>query len=93
MRVQCISDQALTPAEMGAVLTSCWPDFTVQQEDIELIGESNTSWRVPVPAPLAARISSGEQESKWQNSATVPVDGEPTTVVLTFDPGTAQEGD
>jgi len=91
MKVECVSDHALTLAEMGAVLASCWPDFTVSAEDIEPLGGSGEAWRVPVPAPLAARIRSGEQESKWQNSATVPVDGTLTTVVLTFDPGTAEE--
>jgi len=91
MRVDCTSDHALTLAEMGAVLASCWPDLVVQQEDIEPLGSSGEAWRVPVPAPLAARISGGEQGSKWQNGATVPVDDQLTTVTLTFDPGTATE--
>ena len=91
MKVDCTSDHALTLAEMSAVLASCWPDFTVQQEDIEPLSSSGEAWRVPVPSPLAARISGGEQGSKWQNGATVPVDDQLTTVMLTFDPGTATE--
>jgi hypothetical protein len=93
MRVQCISDHQLIQDTMAAVLASCWPDFTVELTDIELIGEDNTSWLVPVPPALVARIRAGQQESKWQNSATVPIAGAPTTVTLTFDPGTATEDD
>lgn len=90
MRVDYISDPALTIAEMGAALASCWPDLEVAAEDIEPLGSSGEAWRTSVPAPLAARIVAGEQ-GRWQNSATIPVDGEPVTVVLTFDPATAQD--
>ncbi len=90
MRAECTSDHALTPAEFGAVLASCWPDFTVAPEDIEALDAGGEAWRTPIPEPLANNIRAGEQ-SKWQNSATVAVGGMATTVVLTFDPATAIE--
>jgi len=92
MRVQCISDQTIALAEMAAVLASCWPDFTAPSTNIESLDDwAGSSWLVPVPPALVARIQAGQQESKWQNSATVPIAGQPTTVTLTFDPGTATE--
>lgn len=91
MRVECTSDHELTAAEFGAVLASCWPDLEVDQTAIEVRNVMGTAWRCPVPLPLAARIRAGEQESKWQNGATVNLGDERVMVILTFDPGTAQE--
>ena len=92
MRTECTSDHALTPAEFGAVLASCWPDFTVGIDEIEQRSDAGTAWRCPAPPAMAGRIRSGEQEAKWQNGATVQVGDERVMVILTFDPGTAQEG-
>lgn len=90
MRVECTADRPLLTTEIAAVLNSCWPDFAVASEDIWRGNDEGTLWSTPIPEPLANNIRAGEQ-SKWQNSATVPVGGEPVTVVLTFDPGTAVE--
>ena len=91
MKVECTSSHELTASDLGAVLASCWPDFEVDYFDIEIVDITGTAWRVPVPPPLASAITNGQQESKWQNSATIPIAGQPITVTLTFDPGTATE--
>lgn len=95
MKVDCTSDHELTLADLTAVLASCWPDLranprTLVHGPAKEDDKPRDSWTITVPQAIAARIRNQEQ-ARWQNSATVALAGVPTTVTLTFDPGTAEE--